>query len=93
MLQLLLLLGYVIILMHHVILCFVNLYMSGTLPAITNLLQEFADDGMESRTTPILEGGDDEDIAKMESRTTPIREGEDEMRTSPRWTHRRHGLP
>ena len=53
-------------------------FMSGALPAVTNLLQEFADDGMESRTTPILEGGDDEDIAKMESRTTPIREGEDD---------------
>jgi hypothetical protein len=49
--------------------------MSSALPAVTNLLQEFADDGMESRTTPILEGEDDEDIAKMESRTTPIREG------------------
>ena len=48
------------------------------LPAVTNLLQEFVDDGMESRTTPILEGGDDEDIAKMESRTTPIQEGEDD---------------
>jgi hypothetical protein len=41
-------------------------------------LQEFADDGMKSRTTLILEGGDDEDIAKMESRTTPIQEGEDD---------------
>jgi hypothetical protein len=52
--------------------------MYGALHAVTNLLQEFADDGMESRTTPILEGGDDEDIAEMESRTTPIREGEDD---------------
>jgi hypothetical protein len=32
---------------------------------------------MKSRTTPILEGGDDEDIAKMESRTTLIQERED----------------
>jgi len=32
--------------------------------------------------TPILEGGDDEDITKMESRTTPIQEGR-MMRTSP----------
>jgi hypothetical protein len=46
-------------------------------PAVSNLLQEFANDGMKSRTTPILEGGDDEDIAKMES-TTPIQEGEDD---------------
>jgi hypothetical protein len=52
--------------------------MSGALPAVTNLLQEFADDGMKSRTTPILEGGDDEDIAKMESMTTLIQEGEDD---------------
>jgi hypothetical protein len=52
--------------------------LSGALPAVTNLLQEFADHGMKSRTTPILEGGDDEDIAKMESRTTPIQEGEDD---------------
>jgi hypothetical protein len=49
-----------------------------TLPAITNLLQEFADDGMKSRMTPILEGGDVGDIAKMESRMTPIQEGEDD---------------
>jgi len=28
--------------------------------------------------TPIIEGGDDEDIAKTESRTTPIQEGEDD---------------
>ena len=66
-----------------------------TLGRVTNLLQEFADDGMESRTTPILEGGDDEDIAKIESRTTPIREGEDDEdiamqdTPTPRWTHRR----
>jgi hypothetical protein len=52
--------------------------MSGALPAVTNLLQEFADDGMKSRMTLILEGGDDEDIAKMESRITPIQEGEDD---------------
>jgi hypothetical protein len=61
--------------------CYTMFYqpiMSGALPAVTNLLQDFADDGMESRTTPILEGGDDKDIAKMESRTTPIREGEDD---------------
>jgi hypothetical protein len=45
--------------------------MSGALHVVTNLLQEFVDDGMKSRTTPIL-GGDDEDIAKMKSRTTPI---------------------
>jgi hypothetical protein len=51
---------------------------SGALPAVTNLLQEFADDGMKSRMTPILEGEDDEDIAKIESRTTPIQEGEDD---------------
>jgi hypothetical protein len=52
--------------------------MSVALPAVTNLLQEFTDDGMKSRTTPILEGGDDEDIAKIESRTTPIQKGEDD---------------
>jgi len=50
--------------------------MSCALPAVTNLLREFVD-GEESRTTPIIEGGDDEDIAKMESRMTPIQEGED----------------
>ena len=48
--------------------------MSCALPTVTNLLQEFVD-GDESRTTAILEGGDDEDIAKMESRTTPIQAG------------------
>jgi len=48
--------------------------MSCTLPAVTNLLQEFVDEE-ESRTTPIIEGGDDEDITKMESMTTPIQEG------------------
>jgi hypothetical protein len=52
--------------------------MSNALPAVTNLLQEFVDDGMKSRTTPILEGEDDEDIAKMESMMTPIQEGEDD---------------
>jgi hypothetical protein len=52
--------------------------MSGALPVVTNLLQEFTDDGMKLRTTSILQGGDDEDIAKMESRTTPIQEGEDD---------------
>jgi hypothetical protein len=51
--------------------------MYGALSAVTNLLQEFADDEMKSRTTPIL-GGDDENIAKMESRMTPIQEGEDD---------------
>jgi len=51
--------------------------MSCALPAVTNLLQEFVD-GEESRTTPIIEGGDDEDITKMESWTTPIQEGEDD---------------
>jgi len=51
--------------------------MSCALPAVTNLLQEFVD-GEESRTTPIIEAGDDEDITKMESRTTPIQEGEDD---------------
>jgi len=51
--------------------------MSCALPVVTNLLQEFID-GEESRTTPILGGGDDEDITKMESRTTPIQEGEDD---------------
>jgi len=51
--------------------------MSCALPAVTNLLQVFVD-GEESRTTSIIEGGDDEDIAKMESRTTPIQEGEDD---------------
>ena len=34
-------------------------------PVITNLLQEF-DAGMESRTTPIQEGEDDEDIATLD---------------------------
>jgi len=57
--------------------------MSCALPIVTNLLQEFVD-GEESRTTPIIEGGDDVDIAKMESRTTPLQEGE-VNRTSPRW--------
>jgi hypothetical protein len=52
--------------------------MSGALSVVTNLLQEFADDRMKSRTTPILGGGDDEDIAKMESRMTLIQEGEDD---------------
>ena len=33
---------------------------------------------LQSRTTSILEGGDDEDIAKIESRTTLIQEGDDE---------------
>jgi len=51
--------------------------MSCALPAVTNLLQEFVD-GEESRTTPILEGENDENIANMESRTTPIQEGEDD---------------
>ena len=51
--------------------------MSCALSAVTNLLQEFVD-GEESRSTPILEGGDDEDIAKIESRTTPIQELEDD---------------
>ena len=51
--------------------------MSCAFPAVTNLLQEFVD-GKESRTTPIIEGGDDEDITKMESGTTPIQEGEDD---------------
>jgi len=51
--------------------------MSCALPAVTNLLQEFVD-GEELRATPIIEGEDDEDIAKMESRTTPIQEGEDD---------------
>ena len=50
--------------------------MSCALPAVTNLLQKFVD-GEQSRTTLIIEGGDDEDITKMESRTTPI-QGEDD---------------
>jgi hypothetical protein len=49
--------------------------MSGALPAVTNLLQEFADDGMKSRMTPILEGEDDEDITKMESRSVQFKKG------------------
>jgi len=41
--------------------------MSRTLhPAIPNLLQEI-DDGMESRTTPIQEGEDDEDIVLLDT--------------------------
>jgi hypothetical protein len=52
--------------------------MSGALPVVTNLLQEFTDVGMQSRPTPILEGKDDEDIVRIESRTTPIQEGEDD---------------
>ena len=41
--------------------------MSCTLhPVVTNLLQEF-DDGMESRTTPIQEGEDDEDIDMLDT--------------------------
>jgi len=55
--------------------------MSCALPAVTNLLQEFVD-GEESRMTPFVEGGDDEDTTKMESRTTPIQEGEDDEDTS-----------
>jgi len=51
--------------------------MSCALFAVTNILQEFVD-GEESGTTPIMEGGDDEDITKMESRTTPIQEGKDD---------------
>ena len=40
--------------------------MSCTLhPVVTNVLQEF-DAGMESRTTPIQEGEDDEDIAMLD---------------------------
>ena len=61
-------------------LCYIMLcqpIMSCALPAVTNLLQKFVD-GEESRTTPIIEGGDDEDITKIESRTTPIQEGEDD---------------
>jgi hypothetical protein len=54
-------------------------------------LQEFADDGMKSRTTPIL-GGDDEDIAKMESRTTLIQEREDDEDITT-LAHQRYGLP
>jgi hypothetical protein len=41
--------------------------MSGALPAVTNLLQEYAADGMKSRTTPIQEGEDDEDIATLDT--------------------------
>ena len=41
--------------------------MSCTLhPVVTNLLQEI-DDGMESRTTPIQEGEDEEDIAMLDT--------------------------
>jgi len=60
--------------------CYTMLYqliISCVLSIVTNILQEFID-GEESRTTLIIEGGDDEDIAKMESRTTPIQEGEDD---------------
>ena len=35
-------------------------------PVVTNLLQEI-DDGMESRTTPIQEGEDDEDIEMLDT--------------------------
>ena len=35
-------------------------------PVVTNLLQEI-DDGMESRTTPIQEGEDDEDIDMLDT--------------------------
>ena len=77
LLQLLLLLRYVIIQMHHVILYFVNLLCLLHCLLSLTFLQEFVD-GEESRTTPILEGGDDEDINKMESRTTPIQEGKDD---------------
>ena len=37
-------------------------------PTVTNLLQEI-DNGMESRTTPIQEGDDDEDIAASDTYT------------------------
>ena len=48
---------------------FTNASMSHTMhPAVTNLLQEI-DDGMESRTTPIQEGEDDEDITASDTYT------------------------
>ena len=77
LLQLLLLLRYVIIQMHHVILCFVNLLCPVRCLLSVTFLQEFVD-GEESRTTLVLEREDDEDIAKMESRTTPIQKREDD---------------
>jgi hypothetical protein len=40
--------------------------------AVTNLLQD-VDDGMESRTTPIQEGEDDEDISKPSQSRMHIR--------------------
>ena len=67
-------------------------FMSGALPAVTNLLQEFADDGMESRTTPILEGGMMGTSPRWSRGRLQFEKGR-MMRTSPCWTHRRQGLP
>ena len=38
-------------------------------PAVTNILQKHVDDVMESRTTSIQEGEDDEDIAMLDTHT------------------------
>ena len=47
---------------------FCQLIMSCALPVVTNLLQVFVD-GEESRTTSIIEGEDDEDIATLDMLT------------------------
>ena len=59
--------------MHLVIQCFVGICVINNdpmphilHPVVTNLLQEF-DAGMESRTTPIQEGEDDEDIDMLDT--------------------------
>ena len=70
----LLLLSFVITMMHLAILCFVDMNLFQMLlylamhPVVTNLLQEI-DNGIESRTTPIQERGDDEDIAASDMYT------------------------
>ena len=49
---------------------FPNAPMSCTMhPAVTNLLQDKIDNGMESRMIPIQEGEDDEDIAASDTYT------------------------
>jgi hypothetical protein len=50
--------------------------------AVTNLLQEF-DGGMESRTTPIQEGEDDEDITML---NTPKIWSSTSYKSSPTWS-------
>jgi hypothetical protein len=51
-------------------------------PSVTNLLQEF-DSGMESRTTPIQEGEDNEDITMLD---TPKIWSSTSYKSSPTWS-------